>query len=139
MPLNSHRDIFGPPPLGEIVFETPCISENLERRQKGERFRILDSAFLPRKPYKPIVWKVVLLGTFGGIGVGIGLVFLVEFLNPCFRRPEDLVGVIQAPLILTISDFSLSERREKYFPNLRIIDGKKGKHQHKQENLSWDL
>ena len=111
------------------------ISENLERHQKGERFRILDSANFPEKPYKPIVWKVMLIGLLGGLGTGVGLVLLVEFLNPCFRRPEDLDGVIQAPLILTISDFSLNERKRKYLPNLRFINRKKGKHQQKQENL----
>jgi len=111
------------------------ISENLERRQKGERFRILDPANLPETPYKPNIWKIILLGILGGVGSGVGLVLLVEFLNPCFRRPEDLDGVIQAPIILTISDFSTSERKRKYLPNLRFISGKKGKHQQKQENL----
>lgn len=91
------------------------ISENLERRQKGERFRVIDPAYLPKKPYKPNVWKLILIGLLGGVGTGVGLVFLVEFLNPCFRRPQDLDGVIQVPLVLAISDFSMIKRGGEVF------------------------
>ena len=38
------------------------MSENLERRQKGEQFRVLDPANLPRKPSKPNRIKIVLIG-----------------------------------------------------------------------------
>ncbi|MFQ5543847.1 MAG: GumC family protein, partial [Nitrospiria bacterium] len=39
------------------------ISENLEKRQKGEQFRIIDPANLPEKPIKPNKFLVLLIGT----------------------------------------------------------------------------
>ncbi|MBI5855467.1 MAG: hypothetical protein HZB35_09625 [Nitrospirae bacterium] len=38
------------------------VSENLEKRQKGETFRILDPANLPEKPEKPDVLMIMLAG-----------------------------------------------------------------------------
>ena len=48
------------------------ISENLEKRQKAERFRILDPANLPRKPEGPEGYLIVLAGLAIGCGLGYG-------------------------------------------------------------------
>lgn len=78
------------------------ISENLEKRQKGEQFRILDPANLPEKPYKPDRFKIILLGILASGSAGFGLMFLVEFLYPSFKKPEDLSGVVDLPVLTII-------------------------------------
>lgn len=78
------------------------LSENMEKRQKGERFRVLDSANLPEKPHGKRPFKMRLFGLGGGVGVGIGLIALVEFLNPAFRKPEDFIGLTDIPVFATI-------------------------------------
>jgi polysaccharide chain length determinant protein (PEP-CTERM system associated) len=82
------------------------IAVNMERRQKGEQFRILDSARLPEKPISPDMQKLFLLYLGAGLVVGGGIVFLLEYLDTSFKRPVDIeedlgVSVLCAvPIIL---------------------------------------
>jgi polysaccharide biosynthesis transport protein len=78
------------------------ISENLEKRQKAEQFRIVDPAKIPEKPFKPDRVKIVLLGSLLSLGVGASLIVLQEFLKPSYRRMEDLQETIQLPVLVTI-------------------------------------
>ncbi len=41
-------------------------AENLERRQKGEQFRVIDPARVPEKPFQPDIPKVLLIGLLAG-------------------------------------------------------------------------
>ena len=66
------------------------ISENLEKRQKGELFRIIDPAELPSKPFKPNRLKISLIGLMLGLATGVGFVLLIEQRDTSFHRQEDL-------------------------------------------------
>lgn len=81
------------------------LAENLEKRQKGERFRIIDPANLPEKPYKPNRPVVVLAGAGIGAGIGLGIIFLLEFMNPAFKRPEDFEGVLDMDILAMVPAF----------------------------------
>lgn len=65
-------------------------AENLEKRQKGEQFRIIDPARVPEKPFSPDIPKILLIGLFAGIGGGFGLAFLREQMDRSFREPGDV-------------------------------------------------
>ena len=78
------------------------VSENLEKRQKAEQFRIIDPAKVPEKPFKPDRVKIVLLGSMLSLGAGGGLIFLRESLKPSYRRLEDLQGSVELPVLATI-------------------------------------
>lgn len=77
-------------------------AENLERRQKGEQFRIIDPARIPEKPFKPDVFKVALIGLVLGLGSGLGLVFLREQLDHSFRDAEDVETVLGLKVLANI-------------------------------------
>jgi len=64
-------------------------AENLERRQKGEQFRVIDPARIPEKPVQPDIPKVLLIGLLAGLGCGLGAIFVREQLDRSFRDPED--------------------------------------------------
>lgn len=49
------------------------LSGNLEKRQKGEQFRILDPANLPQKPETPNLIKIMSLALVAGCGLGVGV------------------------------------------------------------------
>ena len=59
-------------------------AENLEKRQKGEQFRIIDPARVPEKPFSPDVNKILLIGLLAGIGGGFGLAFFREQMDRVF-------------------------------------------------------
>jgi polysaccharide chain length determinant protein (PEP-CTERM system associated) len=52
------------------------ISVNMERKQKGEQFRVLDRARLPKRPVEPNMQMLFLITVVAGIGIGGGLIFL---------------------------------------------------------------
>jgi uncharacterized protein involved in exopolysaccharide biosynthesis len=65
-------------------------AENLERRQKGEQFKVIDPARNPEKPYRPDVRKILLIGLFLGFFGGAAAAFFREQMDRSFRDGEDL-------------------------------------------------
>ncbi len=83
------------------------LSENLEKRQKGERFRIVDPANLPQIPYWPDKKMILLVAILLGGGTAFGLAFLLDFIITGFRKPSEVEDAIGLPVLATIPDFSL--------------------------------
>lgn len=83
-------------------FEDAQQAENLERRQKGEQFKIIDPARIPQKPIKPNIPRILLIGLFIGIVSGIGLAFLREQLDHSFRDAEDLEATFHFKVLANI-------------------------------------
>lgn len=76
-----------------------AISVNMEKKQKGEQFRVIDSARLPEKTIKPNMNRLFALTLAAGLFVGCGLVFLLEYFDTSFRRPEDIDSLLGVPVI----------------------------------------
>lgn len=82
------------------------LAENLEKRQKGEQFRILDPANLPAIPESPNQLFILLGGLVVGCGLGFGSAFGIELLRPSFRRPEEAESLLGLPILAGIPSFS---------------------------------
>jgi polysaccharide chain length determinant protein (PEP-CTERM system associated) len=78
------------------------IAVNMEKKQKGEQFRIIDRAALPRKPVSPDMRKLFLLSVAAGLGLGGGLIFLLDFLNPSLKQPKDYESELGLAVLTTI-------------------------------------
>lgn len=65
-------------------------AENLERRQKGEQFKVIDPGRIPEKPFRPDIPQILLFGILIGLGSGFGLAFFREQMDRSFRDAEDL-------------------------------------------------
>ena len=78
------------------------LSENMERKQKGEQFQIVDRANIPQHPVAPNRQRILLIGLFLGIGGGIGLAFLLDNLDKSFKSNEDLVGYSNVRLLAVL-------------------------------------
>lgn len=98
------------------------ISENLEKKQKGEQFRVLDPANIPQKPYKPDRRKIILLGSLLSGGLGISLIFFKEFVRPSYRKAEDFHGTIDVPVIGTIPRNNIARGRHRPLITLQEPD-----------------
>jgi len=77
-------------------------AENLERRQKGEQFRVIDPARVPEKPVQPNIPKALLIGLFGGIACGLGGIFIREQLDRSFHDPEDVEATLGLKVLANI-------------------------------------
>ena len=87
------------------------MAENLERKQKGEQFKILDPAVLPEKPIKPDRTKILLIGGLLGIVLGIGLTWFRESSDQSFRTVSDLEEYLGIPVLATIPNLKEEERK----------------------------
>jgi polysaccharide chain length determinant protein (PEP-CTERM system associated) len=77
-------------------------AENLERRQKGEQFKVIDPARIPEKPFKPDIPKILLFGLLLGMGCGFGMAFFKEQNDRSFRDAEDLEATLGLKVIANI-------------------------------------
>src|SRR6185436_5314374 len=66
------------------------VAENLEKRQKGEQFRVLDPANLPQRLDKPNRLLIMVVGLLGGCGLAVGLAIGFDLVNPTFKRREEV-------------------------------------------------
>jgi len=63
---------------------------NMEKKKKGEQFRVLDFAKLPEKPVSPNFKKFFFLSLAAGLGLGFGIVLLLDFMDSTVRRTDEL-------------------------------------------------
>ncbi len=77
-------------------------AENLERRQKGEQFKVIDPARIPEKPMQGKVLKILLFGLGLGLGTGLGMAFLREQMDRSFRDAEDLEATMDFKVLANI-------------------------------------
>jgi polysaccharide chain length determinant protein (PEP-CTERM system associated) len=104
--------------------EESKIAANLERRQIGEQFRILDPASLPEKPYNQSR-RLGFLAAPALIGLLLGLLLtgLLEYLDSSFRREEDVLRALTLPVlalvpVMTSAQEVRSQRRRRLALNV---------------------
>lgn len=78
------------------------ISVSMEKKQKGERFRVIDPAKRPQKPSDPNMKKLFILILAAGLGIGGGLVFLLEYFDESFRRPEEIESMFGVSVLAVV-------------------------------------
>jgi len=78
------------------------ISVNMEKKQKGEQFRIVDSARLPEKPISPDVKKIFALSLAAGLGVGGALIFLLFYFDSSYREAEEIESTLGIPILAAV-------------------------------------
>ncbi len=76
--------------------------EHLERKQKGSKFKIVDSARFPDKPYKPIFFQILLMAAGGGLAVGACLIFGMDFVDTSFKDASDVESYLGLPVVSSI-------------------------------------
>jgi polysaccharide chain length determinant protein (PEP-CTERM system associated) len=78
------------------------LAVNLERKQKGEQFRVVDPAVAPERPSHPDMRKLFLMVVAAGLGIGGGIIYLLEFFDHSFRLPEEAEGFLGLSVLGTI-------------------------------------
>ena len=75
---------------------------SMERKQKGEQFRIVDPAKIPIRPVEPDLRRIMLLTLALGLGLGGGLAFLIETMDTSFKIPEEVESELQLPVLVSM-------------------------------------
>ncbi|MGA9054986.1 MAG: Wzz/FepE/Etk N-terminal domain-containing protein [Terriglobia bacterium] len=78
------------------------LATSLERRQQGQRFRIIDRPSLPMKPSTADHVKISLAGLVAGIAFGAALAFLAEIRDHSLRDEHELRRIFAFPLMIGV-------------------------------------
>ena len=88
------------------------LARNLERRQQGEQFRILDPANLPAGPFRPNRPMFGLGGSLIGFMLGLGWVAGREVLDKSLRNERDVEFYLETPVVGLIPVFAPTKRKQ---------------------------
>jgi len=82
--------------------EDSKVAANLERRQIGEQFKILDPARLPERPTSPNRPQMQSMGLLAGIGFGVALMALIEYLDKTLKSEADVNAALNLLVLATV-------------------------------------
>ncbi len=111
--LNKYAEL-------EAKYRAAKLAQTLEEEQKGETFTLIEPPIAAEKPVKPNRQKIAIMGLALGIGVGFGLIVILELMNEVIRGPkslERLTGIqpiVVIPYIETPMDIAQKSRRKKW-------------------------
>ncbi|MGC1834387.1 MAG: hypothetical protein WA714_15115, partial [Candidatus Acidiferrales bacterium] len=77
---------------------------NLERKQEGEQFVVLDPANLPDKPSFPNRPLFAAGGFGGGLALGLGIAFLLEMKDSSFKTERDVEFALHLPVLAMVPE-----------------------------------
>jgi uncharacterized protein involved in exopolysaccharide biosynthesis len=93
------------------------MATNLERRQQGEQFRVMDPANLPEKPTFPNRPLFAGGGLAAGLFVGIGIALLLEMKDKSLHTERDVQQFLKLPtlaLLPTVDGSDIAPRRRRF-------------------------
>ena len=96
------------------------MATNLEKRQQGEQFRIIDPPNFPQKPYFPDRFKFSLLGLMAGLALALGLTAAIEVTDNRIYSEEDLLSVTPAPILVAIPELQTANEQHKQTWHYRL-------------------
>jgi polysaccharide chain length determinant protein (PEP-CTERM system associated) len=82
--------------------EESSISANLERRQIGEQFKLLEPARVPERPSSPNRPVITLAGTAVGLFLGLVSIILLEYRDTSFATDDEIAAFLQLPVLAVV-------------------------------------
>ena len=79
---------------------------NLERKQEGEQFVVLDPANLPDKPSFPNRPLFAAGGLGGGLALGLGIAFFLEMKDSSFKTERDVEFALHLPVLAMVPEIA---------------------------------
>ena len=102
------------------------IAVSMEKKQKGEQFRVIDVAKIPTIPVEPDIRKIILLGLVFGLCLGFGMGYLREMIDTSFKTPEEIEKELKLPVLISMPiNYSGAEikrmKRKEFFTFSSVI------------------
>lgn len=82
---------------------------NLERKQKGSQFKIIDAARTPTRPVKPDFLKVMGLALLAGCGLGAALSIGLNLIDTSFKNQAKLAEAFNLEIICSVPHLPLKK------------------------------
>jgi polysaccharide chain length determinant protein (PEP-CTERM system associated) len=93
--------------------EAAKVALDLERRQIGEQFRILDPAEVPQRPISPIRLQINAIGLGIGLVLGLGIAALLEFRDTTYRSESDVLDALSLPVLALVPHVATAEEQRQ--------------------------
>ena len=93
--------------------EESKIAANLERKNIGEQFRILDPARVPERPFSPDRRTITLTGAGAGIAIGLLFLGLLEYRDSTFKTDDDIQRVLSLPVLAVVPQMRTQQERKQ--------------------------
>jgi polysaccharide chain length determinant protein (PEP-CTERM system associated) len=93
--------------------EESKVAADLERRQIGEQFRILDPARTPVRPVSPNRMQVNAAGVGLGAFIALALVAFLEIKDSSFRNDADVFNVLALPVLAQVPYLETDDDRSR--------------------------
>lgn len=81
-----------------------AMAAELNRKQQGEQFRVLDPANLPDNPSFPNRRLFAAGGLGGGLALGLGIAFLLEMKDSSLKTERDIEFALRLPVLAMIPE-----------------------------------
>jgi polysaccharide chain length determinant protein (PEP-CTERM system associated) len=91
-----------------------AMASDMERRQQGEQFIVLDSANLPVIPSFPDPVLFLLGGLGGGLGVGLTVAVALELADKVIRIERDVESLLGIPALAMIPPLVAKKRKANH-------------------------
>jgi polysaccharide chain length determinant protein (PEP-CTERM system associated) len=101
--------------------DASAMSADLERKQQGEQFRVLDPANLPDKPAFPNRPLFAVGGLGGGLCLGLAIAFLLEMKDSSLKTERDVEFTLHLPVLAMIPEIEplpVKQRTDAEHPDL---------------------
>jgi len=102
------------------------VQAQLERRQLGEQFRVLEAAFIAPEPASPNRPLIMILGSFFAIALGVGVGIMRESVDSSLHSARQLQTAISIPVLAAIPKILLEAdlaalRRSRIKTSLGVV------------------
>lgn len=94
-------------------YEEASMADNMEKEQRAERFRLIESAVYPKEPSSPQRPRFFFIVFALSLAAAVGGVFLREILDSSFHRVDDLKKFVKIPVLVAIPMIVTNEDRRR--------------------------
>jgi polysaccharide chain length determinant protein (PEP-CTERM system associated) len=78
------------------------LATDLQRREIGEQFKLLEPATLPQRPFSPNRPRINAIGLVAGLAIGIGLIALLEYRDSGFKTDKQVTALLGLPVLAVV-------------------------------------